>query len=170
MTNKINHTSVHTHLEKARGMQPLEFMKVAVYLLCATAAVLVMSLQYHLFRDCPTKLAICVVSSIIVLIGLIFLASRYILKYQLYIEESQSSQLDMAERQTGGSCSCTTTKRMKQSGRLPRRMQMPAGANSKPGKTRTRRNMYFVVNVIRDRVHQFGNVFISSPSLKKKSN
>ena len=63
MTNKINHTSVHTHLEKARGMQPLEFMKVAVYLLCATAAVLVMSLQYHLFRDCPTKLAICVVSS-----------------------------------------------------------------------------------------------------------
>ena len=41
----------------------------------------------------------CVVSSIIVLIGLIFLASRYILKYQLYKAASQLSQLDMAERQ-----------------------------------------------------------------------
>ena len=76
MTDNVNHTSVHTHLERAHGMQPLEFIKVAVHLLCATAAVLVMSLQYHLFRDRPTKQAIFVVSSIIVLIRLIFLASR----------------------------------------------------------------------------------------------
>ena len=71
-------------------------MKVAVYLLCAMAAVLVMSLYYHLFRDHPTKSAIFIVSSSIVLVGLIFLDSHCILKYQLYIAESQ---MKMAERQ-----------------------------------------------------------------------